>query len=168
MPGFLALGAELREVREMSKKAIVFAVFVILILCFIWGQSLLPHDASDGESRGIVAWLKPLLDPNDRIDGETFHHYLRKTAHFTEFAALGFCMSGFCWNLTWKKPALRLPASFGSCVLAACVDETIQVFNPGRGPGVKDVLLDSCGAAFGILVFLLLRWILERRKKAAV
>ena len=151
----------------MNRKALAFAVFVLLILCFIWGQSLLPHDASDEESRGIVRWLKPLLDPNDRVDVESFHHYLRKTAHFTEFAALGFCMSGFYWNLPWKKPALRLPASFGSCVLAACIDETIQVFNPGRGPGVKDVLLDSFGAAFGILVFLLFRWILEKRKKAA-
>ena len=152
----------------MNRKALAFAVLVLLILCFIWGQSILPHEASDGESRGIVAWLKPLLDPHDRIDGETFHHYLRKTAHFTEFAALGFCMSGFYWNLSWKKPALRLPVSIASCVLTACIDETIQVFNPGRGPGVKDVLLDSCGAIFGILVFLLLRWILERRKKAAV
>ena len=167
MPGFLALGAELREIREMNRKALAFAVLVLLILCFIWGQSMMPRAVSARESSFLMRLLKPLLDPNDRVDGETFHHYLRKTAHFTEFAALGFCMSGFYWNLPWKKPALRLPASFGSCVLAACIDETIQVFNPGRGPGVKDVLLDSCGAAFGILVFLLLRWIMIKKESAA-
>ena len=38
---------------------------------------------------------------------------------------------------------------------AACVDETIQVFVPDRGPSVRDVLLDSCGVAAGMLLLYL-------------
>ena len=142
-------------------------VLAALTLAVIWGHSFMPVSSSEEESLQVGAWLTPFLELFVG-SGRVTDHLVRKLAHFTEFAALGFCMSGFYWNLPWKKPALRLPASFGSCVLAACIDETIQVFNPGRGPGVKDVLLDSCGAAFGILLFLLLRWSLEKRKKAAV
>ncbi len=166
MPGFLALGAELREIREMNRKALAFAVLVLLILCFIWGQSLLPHDASDGESRGIVRWLKPILDPNDRMDGDAFHHYLRKAAHFTEYAALGFCVGGLVDAFRWKRLALRIPTSIVCCIAAASVDECIQLFIPGRGPHLRDVLLDACGAVFGLAVFALIVLLFRARRKA--
>jgi VanZ family protein len=31
----------------------------------------------------------------------------------------------------------------------ACLDETHQIFVPGRGPSLYDVALDSSGALFG-------------------
>ena len=37
----------------------------------------------------------------------------------------------------------------------ACIDETIQAFVPGRSPGIRDVCIDSCGAAAGMLLLLL-------------
>ena len=141
----------------MKRRAIIFGVLTALLLCFIWGQSVLPHDLSAGESSRLMAFLKPLLDPRGRIDDGVFHHYLRKTAHFTEYAALGFCMSGFLKNLHWRrKPGLRAPASVAACALAAVIDECIQLFSFERGPQVTDVLLDSVGALFGIAVFLLI------------
>ncbi len=33
----------------------------------------------------------------------------------------------------------------------ACIDETIQMFIPGRGPGIKDVGIDTMGATVGIV-----------------
>ena len=151
----------------MKKAAIVFAVLTVLLIAFIWGQSMLPRDVSSGESGWLMGLLKPLLDPKGRIDEDVFDHYLRKTAHFTEFAALGFCMSGFLMNLQWKKRGLRIPAAALSCVLVAAVDETIQRFSVDRGPHLRDVLLDSCGAIFGIIVFLLIWSIVRKRKTAA-
>ena len=140
----------------MKRRAIIFGVLTALLLCFIWGQSVLPHDLSAGESSRLMAILKPLLDPRGRIDDGVFHHYLRKTAHFSEYAALGFCMSGFLGNLTWSKRGLRVPVTVAACVLAAMIDECIQLFSFERGPQVTDVLLDSVGALFGIAVYLLI------------
>ena len=168
MPRFLALAAKLRQGLMMNRRAIVFAVLTAALLCFIWGQSLAPIGASDAESRGVLRWLQPLIDPQGRIDEESFHHFVRKAAHFSEFAALGFCMCGWFLNLQWKKPNHRVPAALGACVLAACMDEGIQCFNPGRGPKLTDVLLDSCGALFGIAVVLTLLFIINKCRKTAV
>ena len=156
----------------MRRKAVVFAILTAALLCFIWGQSLTSADASQDESMGIVAWLKPILDPQGRVDDEVFHHAVRKAAHFSEFAALGFCMCGLFLSLPWKGSDNRLrapaaPAALAACALTACIDECIQLFNPGRSPKLTDVLLDTCGAAFGIAVLLLISFITHKRKKTA-
>ena len=79
---------------------------------------------------------------------------LRKIAHFTEFACLGGLF-------TWLFAMLRRPAvlALGCGFLAACVDETIQMFIPDRGPSVVDVGIDTAGVAVGILLLLLFQHI---------
>ena len=149
----------------MKRSAIIFGILTALVLFFIWGQSLLPRDVSAGESSDIMRWLKPVLDPGSRVDDEVFHHLLRKAAHFTEYAALGFCMAGFLNNLAWKQEKRRLPLTVALCVAAAVIDETIQIFSDDRGPRVTDVLLDSCGAVFGIAVFLLMAFLIRKTTK---
>ena len=72
---------------------------------------------------------------------------IRKLAHFTEFTALGLC-------LTWLFGMLqkgRLPAALWG-VAAACVDESIQLFVPDRGPGLRDVGIDTCGVLTGMIL----------------
>ena len=156
MRRFLALAAALPGYGAMNrKKALVFAILTLLLLCFIWGQSMLPQEQSSNESSRLMRIIKPALDPNDRIDDGVFHHYLRKTAHFAEYAAMGLCMSGFLMNLNWKRKSFRIPAVILICILVASIDECIQLFAADRGPQVRDVILDSCGAAFGLAVYLL-------------
>ena len=85
---------------------------------------------------------------------------LRKLAHFTEFTALGLC-------LTWLFGMLqkgRLPAvAWG--VAAACVDESIQLFVPDRGPGLRDVGIDTCGVLTGMILLSIGYDCLCKRKK---
>ena len=149
----------------MSRRAVLFAILTGLLICFIWGQSMLPRDISAGESSLLMDWLKPLLDPQGRVDDDLFHHDLRKCAHFTEYAALGFSMAGLLLHLPKRKrmPLWGLPAVL--CVAVAAVDETIQLFSDGRGPKVLDVLLDSAGALCGIGVYLLLRALIACHNK---
>ena len=146
-------------------QAAVFLVLTLLLLGFIWGQSSLPQEASAGESGRLMRFIKPLLDPKGLIDDDVFHHYLRKAAHFTEYAALGFCVGGLVDAFRWKRLALRIPTSIVCCIAAASVDECIQLFIPGRGPHVRDVLLDACGAVFGLAVFALLVMLFRKRRK---
>lgn len=120
-----------------------------LILCFIWGNSLLPGSVSGAFSDWVRDFLAGLL-PGEVPGVTTGGGLLRKIAHFTEFAALGFCLS-WQFGMLEKRKITALILGFG----AACVDETIQLFVPNRGPGLKDVAIDTCGVAAGILLLVL-------------
>ena len=124
-------------------------LLTVLILCFIWGNSLLPGSVSGAFSdwvRDLLAALFPGEVPGVTTGGGL----LRKIAHFTEFAALGATL---CWRfgMLEKRKITALVFGFG----AACVDETIQLFVPGRGPAMKDVAIDTCGVAAGMVLLLL-------------
>ena len=129
----------------------------MLNLCFIWGNSLLPGEISGAFSD----WVKNLLDvliPGDGMDTDS-GGLLRKLAHFTEFTTLGLLLS-MMLRLHQKKIRYALPWG----VLAACVDETIQLFVPDRGPGLKDVGIDSCGVLTG-MILLYAGYLLSNKKK---
>ena len=147
------------------KWAILFAVLTAAVLCFIFGNSSLPREDSAELSGGLVQWLKPIFDPHDRIAEDVFHHYIRKLAHFAEFAALGFCLMGLSEQFMWCKKTWRIAAPTLLSGIAAATDETIQFFSPERGPGIKDVLLDCFGALCGIACMLLFLYILKKRKR---
>ena len=132
----------------------------VLILCFIWGNSLLPAELS----REFSLWVKSLLDPivsGSVSSPEQGHGLLRKFAHFSEFAALGAVL---VWRLGMleKKKIKALGYGFG----AACVDESIQLFVPERGPGLTDVAIDTCGAAAGMLLVLFGHYLLSKSKRS--
>lgn len=90
------------------------------------------------------------------------HDVLRKIAHFTEFAALGFCMTGAI-HFTFEKRNFFLP--FIPCVLYAVSDEIHQYFVPERACRVFDMFVDSCGIATGIGIFLLFLFIVSKSIK---
>ena len=149
---------------KRTKLRLFFSITLILgILCFIWGNSLLPGEDS-GELSGFVGQLLQKLLPFLDLESGTGMHLLRKAAHFSEFAALGFSFTWFYGMLSKKTLwALGLPLVSGAA--AAAIDETIQIFSPDRGPSIKDVGIDTCGVIAGIAVLTLLHWIAKRRKK---
>ena len=76
----------------MPKRKKIALVLIILVLCFIWGQSLLDGDTSTRESDFIYNLIYPFLY---HVFGEVdaTSHLLRKLAHFAEYAALGCSLS---------------------------------------------------------------------------
>ena len=126
-------------------------------LCFIWGNSLMPGEVSAAFSDWVGEILEALLDmPPQPSQGRGL---LRKIAHFTEFAALGMLLT---WRMGMQGKPFWLAQLFGS--LAACVDETIQCFVPGRGPGLRDVCIDSSGVFTGmIIIYFGYSWFVRRR-----
>ncbi len=133
---------------------------VTLLLCnlaFIWGNSLLP-----GEVSGTLSdWAKAVLD-SLLPGGETAApggNFLRKAAHFTEFTLLGMVLAWLFGMLQRKK---FWPLLCG--VAVACADETIQRFVPGRGPGIRDVGIDSCGVLTGIFLLYLGHFYIIRKR----
>ena len=146
----------------ISKNRLRLCVGLIVCnLAFIWGNSLLTAEISSAISNFvqlILAWLFP-----GEVTGVTGGGtgLLRKLAHLCEFACLGLLCG---WYLLMVKKKLVWAVLPGFC--AACVDETIQCFVPGRGPRVTDVLIDTLGVSLGILaIFILHIFIFKIRRK---
>lgn len=134
--------------KRTKRRMTLCAVLLVCNLVFIWGNSLLPAEASGQISGTLKVFLDGLFAPGEATpsgDG-----LLRKFAHFAEFGTLGLLL-GWLFGMLGKRP---LPA-FTLGVAAACIDETIQIFVPGRGPGIRDVCIDSCGVAAGMLLLYL-------------
>ncbi|MCQ2490424.1 MAG: VanZ family protein [Ruminococcus sp.] len=78
---------------------------------------------------------------------------IRKCAHFSAYAALGFCTS--CTAGRRRLFTRGSLIAWGICILYACSDELHQHFVPGRSCELRDVMIDSCGALTGLLVSML-------------
>ena len=138
-------------------------ILLVLILMFIWGNSTLPAHLSGAVSdwvRDVLCCIFPVDEGNP--DGGT--QLLRKMAHFLEFACLGACL---CWlfgmaavqgKRTWICPMLF---GFG----AACIDESIQFFVPGRHASFLDVGIDSAGVLTGLNLVLLGYYVVYHLKR---
>ena len=131
--------------KRTDKRLRLCTALLICNLVFIWGNSLLPGEISGAFSdwvKSLLAQLLPMGPDNGSGGG-----LLRKVAHFTEFTALGILLA---WLHGMLQKGKLQPFLWG--ILAASVDETIQCFVPDRGPGIKDVCIDSAGVLTGIIL----------------
>ena len=132
---------------SIRRKKFLFLALTAANLALIWGNSLMTGESSGSFSGAVVAFLSRFLP---FFSGEMGHTLLRKLAHFSEFACLGLFM-GTTLRL-YGKPVFR---ATGLGLAAACVDETIQVFVPGRASSLIDVWIDTAGFATGLLILML-------------
>lgn len=141
----------------------VFTVLIILLLLFIWGNSCLPKQISSQESGRVTEVLRPLLETLFG-EGRITEHFVRKLAHFTEYAALG-CVSAL-WMLSLPvKTVWRIGYCAMGSLIVALLDETIQIFS-GRGPMIRDVWLDFGGAICGGAIVFLIRYLISDKKRS--
>ena len=126
-------------------------------LCALWlaviiGHSLMPADLSNAESGGLLARLIALFPfLTERL--------LRKLAHFSEFAVLGFLLAQ-CFRVRVARPLL-------AGLLCALGDETVQLFIPGRSGQIHDVWIDFAGVALAAALVYFLRFLRVRKASAS-
>lgn len=106
---------------------------------------------------GLIFALSSISDARISVD-EQVDWVVRKAAHITEFAILAFLVATLL-TLLGARRAIGL--AFVVTVLYAASDEVHQAFLPGRGPSPIDVMIDSIGAAIGVVL-----WIVVRRWRA--
>lgn len=140
-----------------DKRIRLCLTLLVCNLVFIWGNSLLPGEVSGAISDAVKAFLARFL-PIGGPEEENGNHILRKLAHFTEFTALGMVLT---WLFAMLKKRKFLPLCCGAA--AACVDETIQIFVPDRGPSIRDVGIDTCGVALGIILLTVGHTLLKKK-----
>lgn len=138
-------------------RPILIYTFSSLLIAFIWGNSLLPKEASSGLSSAVEEWLLRLLG----IESLPFD--IRKAAHFLEFAALG-AMVALAFPIKEKLRPATVFCRIAIGLFVAVADESVQIFS-GRGAMVSDILLDYSGyiAAFS-LALIFLRLILRPKR----
>ncbi len=132
---------------------VLFTAALAATVYFIFSNSLEIARESSARSQQVMELLNSLLG---RVGlGPLSEHFVRKLAHFCEFSLLGFwfmlCLRvytrHFVRHVSW-------PLFFG--LLTAVIDETIQLYVPGRSSSVKDVLLDFSGVLTGLFIALLI------------
>jgi len=142
----------------------IFAALSLLTAAFIWGNSMKSIPESAAQSSQVAETVRPVLDPQEKLEKPVFHDLIRKMAHVIEFLALGLLVGGFavCLGLEQKKRLISLPVLI--VLIVAVTDEWIQYFTD-RGSRVTDVVLDFAGAVAGLLLAALTYIIIQKFKK---
>ena len=136
-----------------EKKKRICLLLIGANLAFIWGNSLMTGSDSGALSGGILAWINSFLNLGEE-GAQLLHLLIRKGAHFTEFACLGMLLT-WHFSMAETKGAALLAFPLLGSVIAACTDETIQIFVDGRGSSLLDVWVDTFGALTGIILLIL-------------
>jgi VanZ family protein len=129
----------------------------------LWAGIIFSMSADSFSAEHTASVLKPILRwlvrslTEDQLS--TIHHYIRKSAHFTEYFI--FCLLLYRgvrgdrqgWRWTWGVAALSSAAGY------SVLDEIHQAFVASRTASPYDSLLDSIGAfaAFATL-WMWFRW----------
>ena len=125
------------------------AVLTVLIIAFIWNNSCMSGEESGAQSGAVTRFLLSIFDPNGRIPEVRFHHFVRKTAHFVEFAVLGVLVGGLFQMIHLQSGHTFCSLPVLLVLLVAVLDEYLQFFT-GRGSAVADVMLDFFGGLTGL------------------
>lgn len=134
---------------QKYRKGYGLLLFLLLLVLFIWLQSLQQGSISHRESQWVLKMVQRLLSGN-RIGIWLSDGRIRRLAHLTEYSSLGLFTSLYCWRRWGKNFSARIIA-LGIAV--ASMDEIFQYFAGGRTATWKDVCLDGAGVVAGIVMW---------------
>lgn len=146
-----------------KKRRVLSTVLICLCIAtvaFIWGNSMLGSKASSNVSNSVLGALDPIIRRFGIVSKDDL--WLRKLAHFTEFAALGAELL-FLAAVKGKSGFQTASNCAFAALLVALTDETIQLIS-GRNSQVLDVLLDFSGSLTGILIAWLICRLIKKRR----
>lgn len=144
--------------------------FTIIIMIF-WFSSENADNSSDTSGyfvKIIIDFLRRHFDNITRYkQTELFgkiSHIVRKTAHFSIYTALGFCLS----LAVGKRKIISIRSLWVIifCFLYACSDEIHQYFVEGRSCMFTDVILDTCGSITGLAISAIILKIITKKSCA--
>jgi len=159
----------------IKKHSIVLSfILVLAVMGMIFWFSAQTGTDSGALSGKITAWIVRIFvpsfdtfpEPEQEALRNTVGFLIRKAAHFSEFALLGFSLM---LHIQQLRQRLRIRFSWlwawvvGTAY--AVSDELHQHFVGGRHPAVTDVLIDSSGVLAGLTLFLGILWWLQRRSR---
>ena len=133
-----------------NKKIILLRIFIIILIC-VWMKGVFNFSAQNAsQSSNLSLWVASLItdDTNYQL---VLEPYIRKVAHFSEYAIGGSLYLALFATFKIKEEKQILFASVLG-FLYAITDEFHQLFIEGRSGQIKDVFIDTLGAITGALI----------------
>lgn len=156
------------QMYKILKPITIFSwIAVICWLILIFSFSAQPAVQSDGLSRQVTKIILEIIDiviPVEEIGLDQLNSIIRKLAHFGVYLVLGVLINN-AFEKSGVKDLKGFMISLLFCVLYAISDEVHQLYVPGRGAQVTDVLIDSWGAFVGINMIYWYRHLIKYRVK---
>jgi VanZ family protein len=126
---------------------------VLIILIIVWAYLVFSFSSQDGgESSGFSRMIIELFTKDEAIIN-VVEPYVRKFAHFSEYALGGVLFLGLCNTYNWSDRK-KLFISIFLGVWYAISDEVHQLLVPARNGNLIDVWIDSLGIATGTCVMM--------------
>ena len=148
----------------MSIKKILIWLPAIVMAMIIFGFSKQDGEESSGLSYKAADIILTVCDKAGIIDCnennresmiEAVQFPIRKAAHMTEYAILGWLAFAFSGTFEMRQKVHYI-AALGFAFCYASTDELHQLFIPGRSGQFTDVCIDTAGAAIGLLLLAIL------------
>jgi len=118
------------------------------------------NDLSKGFTQVIATIIEKII-PNFEFDINIFNHIIRKYAHFFVYMVLGILVL----NAFHRSDMYKINWALIVCIIYAISDEIHQAFVPGRGPGIKDVFIDTSGSIVGIIIYMIINKLYKMRNE---
>ena len=147
---------------------IAVVLWMALIFSFSMETAAESSESSGGFIRSLLETFEDdflsLSHDDQHAKIESLSYIVRKSAHFCIFGMLGILVTSAVstHGLPSKKTALF---SLIICVLYAVSDEIHQYFVPGRACMLRDMLIDTCGAACGVAAVSFLIYMVRKHRK---
>jgi VanZ family protein len=142
-----------------------FPVVMMFGLMYWFSTDVFSSDNTRSVLERIYLWFNPHAT---RHSINSFNYFVRKSAHFTEYAVLGGLLyrafragDPVKWRLRWAA------CSFAFSLTWALLDEFHQSLTRTRGASIWDSLLDTTGALFILTMIALFARITRLRSAAA-
>jgi VanZ family protein len=126
-------------------------VITWMLLIFVASGDLMSAEHTSRFLVPFLLWLKPDISVETLAQ---IQFSVRKAAHLAEYAILALLLCRAVFHGTnFKRARSTLFVSVWiCCVLVAAGDEFRQSFVESRGASPWDVIIDSAGAIFGLLI----------------
>lgn len=137
---------------------ISFLILIIINSLIIFGFSSQNGEESSNLRKMIITKIANILnvkEENKTIFLDLGEKVIRKLAHFSIYTLLGIWSISFLYTFNIKlKYQVIITSVWG--FLYALTDEFHQMFSNGRHASIDDVIIDTLGVIFGLLLVLLI------------
>lgn len=147
--------------RKLIIARVILTVLTIAAITAIFYNSSLSAVESTEQSSSLTEWMNSFLSFL-HIPLAVTETFVRKAAHFTEYALLGTLLTVTVYLYAQRCRRTLLTALPTGALIAVC-DELIQLFPAGRSCEARDMLIDFCGVLCAALLITLVISCKEKR-----
>jgi len=145
----------------------LLCVIVVMVIIFLFSAQS-AEESSELSGQFVEIIIKIFIPDYNNLSllqqqeiNDKIGFVIRKAAHFTEFSLLGFFLMLHLSTIRLIFGKIKNKTFFLFCIswffgtFYAVTDEIHQSFVSGRYSSIKDVLIDSSGVLFGIMILII-------------